>query len=181
MTDAADYWRERGLRDAALAGDPAAWRALYDGAFDRVAGYVRWRAGGVADLADDVLQEAWLTAARRLRAFDPGKALFAAWVAGIAANVLRNQLRAARRRRARPLTADPVAAPPADSDEKAERVAAALAGLPDRYEQALRAKYLDGLAVDQIAAACGETPKAIESLLTRARQAFREAYDRTGS
>jgi RNA polymerase sigma-70 factor (ECF subfamily) len=181
MADAADYWRERGLRDAALTGDPAAWRALYDGAFDRVAGYVRWRAGGAADLADDVLQETWLTAARRLRAFDPEKARFAAWVGGIAANVLRNQLRAARRRRAEPLTADPTAAPPADPHDKAERVAAALAGLPDRYEQALRAKYLDGLPVDQIAAAWGETPKAIESLLTRARQAFREAYERAES
>jgi RNA polymerase sigma-70 factor (ECF subfamily) len=60
----------------------------------------------------------------------------------------------------------------------AERVAEALAGLPDRYEQVLRAKYLDRLTVDQIAAGWGETPKAIESLLTRARQAFREAYGR---
>jgi RNA polymerase sigma-70 factor (ECF subfamily) len=182
MTDAADHWRERGLRDAALAGDPAAWRALYDGAFDRVAGYVRWRGGGLTDLADDAIQETWLTAARKLRAFDPEKAPFAAWVAGIAANVVRNQLRARRRRRTEPLAAvpEPAAAPPADPRERAERVALALAGLPDRYEQALRAKYLDGLAVDAIAAAWGETPKAIESLLTRARQAFRAAYERTG-
>jgi hypothetical protein len=31
--------------------------------------------------------------------------------------------------------------------------------------------------VQAIADAWGETPKAIESLLTRARQAFRDAYD----
>ena len=40
----------------------------------------------------------------------------------------------------------------------------------------LRAKYLDGRSVADIAAAGGETPKAVESLLTRARQAFRDAY-----
>jgi DNA-directed RNA polymerase specialized sigma24 family protein len=40
----------------------------------------------------------------------------------------------------------------------------------------LRAKYLDGLSVPAIADQWGETPKSVESLLTRARQAFREAY-----
>ena len=38
-------------------------------------------------------------------------------------------------------------------------------------------KYLDLLSVEQIAAEWDETPKAIESLLTRARQAFRSAYE----
>ncbi|HBI44343.1 MAG TPA: hypothetical protein DDY78_16050, partial [Planctomycetales bacterium] len=56
------------------------------------------------------------------------------------------------------------------------RLAAALSALPDRYEAVLRAKYLDGRSVIDIAAESGETPKAIESLLSRARQAFRDAY-----
>jgi RNA polymerase sigma-70 factor (ECF subfamily) len=60
--------------------------------------------------------------------------------------------------------------------ERAERVAAALAGLPERYEGVLRMKYLDRLSVAEIAATSGETEKAVESLLTRARAAFREAY-----
>ena len=175
----AEVWRERGLRDAAAAGDPAAWRALYDAAYDRVAGYARWRAGGRADLADEVVQETWLTAARKLRSFDPGRAAFAAWVTGIAANVMRNHLRARRRGRTTPLSgAEPAAGPATDPADRAERVAHTLAALPDRYEQVLRAKYLDHLTVDQIAASRGETPKAVESLLSRARQAFREAYER---
>ena len=37
-------------------------------------------------------------------------------------------------------------------------------------------KYLDRMSVAEIAVACGETEKATESLLTRARAAFREAY-----
>ena len=61
----------------------------------------------------------------------------------------------------------------------AERVARALATLPDRYEAVLRAKYLEGRSVQDIASAWDETPKAVESLLTRARQAFRKAYEKS--
>jgi RNA polymerase sigma-70 factor (ECF subfamily) len=177
MGDAADFWREQALRDAAVAGDPDAWHALYDTAYDRLAGYVHWRTAGLADLADEVIQETWLTAARRLRSFDPAKGPFAAWVAGIAANVVRNQIRAWRRRPG-PLSGDEAARIAPDPREQAERVAAALAALPERSERVLRAKYLDGETVDAIARASGESPKAVESLLTRARQAFREAYSR---
>jgi RNA polymerase sigma-70 factor (ECF subfamily) len=180
MGDAADVWRERGLRDAAAAGDPDAWRSLYDPAYPKVAAYVRWRAGGRPDLADDVLQETWLVAARRLPAFDPAACRFAAWVCGIAANVVRGQVRSRLRYRRRvgelPADADPPAR--ADGGPDGERVAAALADLPERYERVLRAKYLDGRTVDEIAAADGQSAKAVESLLTRARQAFREAYTR---
>src|SRR5262245_12121880 len=90
--------RERLLRRAVLAGDAAAWRAFYDEAADRLAAYVRWRCAGLDDLADEVLQETWLTAVRRIRHFDPAQAPFAAWLAGIAANVQRNLLRRHRRR-----------------------------------------------------------------------------------
>ena len=54
----------------------------------------------------------------------------------------------------------------------------ALAELPEHYEGVLRAKYLDRLTVEAIANARGDTLKAVESLLARARQAFREAYER---
>lgn len=174
-------WRERAIRDAVLAGDGAAWRAWYDEHFARLAEYARWRCGGLAELAEDVIQEAWLTAVRRLRSFDPARGPFFAWLCGIAANAARNAVRGRRRflRRTRPLEATPHPPAPdgAAAREKAERVAAALAALPDRYEAALRAKYLDRLSVEEIAAERGETPKAVESLLTRARQAFREAYE----
>jgi RNA polymerase sigma-70 factor (ECF subfamily) len=176
MTSRSEPWYERARRDAVLAGDAAVWAGWVEELFDRVAGYVRWRCGGVSDLADDVLQETWLTAAARLAAFDPDRGPFEAWVCGIAANVVRNQLRSRHRhsRRHRPL-ADCNA--PAGPDDVRERVAAALAALPDRYEQVLRAKYLDGLSVAAIAARRSETEKAVESLLTRARQAFRDAFD----
>lgn len=163
---------------AVLAGDEAAWRRRYDEVSPELFRYALWRCGGLRDHAEEVLQETWLTAVRRLPHFDPAAGTFAGWLRGIAANVLRNRFRAARRARDLP---PPAAAGGAAEDEllrreRAELVARALAALPGHYEAALRARYLDGQAVAQIAAARGESVKAVESLLTRARRAFREVY-----
>lgn len=183
MDDGGAKEYERAIRDAVLAGNTALWRAWFAEYFDRLTAYIRWRCGGLADLADDVSQEAWLTAVRRLCSFDPDRGPFFAWLCGIASNAARNAIRSRGRyrRRARPLA--PGDDPPArESDavaiEKAQRVAEALAALPDHYEAVLRAKYLDQLTVEAIATARGDSPKAVESLLTRARQAFREAYEK---
>ena len=166
-----------------LAGDTSLWRAWFGENFDRLAAYVRWRCGGLTELADDVSQEVWLTAVRRLSSFDPDRGNFFGWLCGIASNAARNALRARRRRqvRSRPLGPEdepPISAADPIAIEKAERVATALAELPEHYEAVLRAKYLDGQSVEEIAAARGDTLKAVESLLTRARQAFREAFER---
>jgi RNA polymerase sigma-70 factor (ECF subfamily) len=182
MTDG-DTWRERAVRDAVLAGDAEAWRRWYDAHFDRLAAYARWRCGGLRDVADDVVQETWLVAVRRLGRFDPARGTFFDWLCGIASNAARSAIRTRCRRGARiqPLAPadDRPAADPRESADKAERVAAALAALPDHYERVLRAKYLDRLTVDEIAASRNDSPKAVESLLARARQAFREAYEKT--
>jgi RNA polymerase sigma-70 factor (ECF subfamily) len=174
--------RERGLWHAVVAGDERAWQTWYDESFAGLYAYVSWRCAGLRNLTEDVVQETWLTAVRRIRTFDPERASFVAWLQGIAVNVLRNQLRReACRRRYQP-SANGRVARPADAEleqcEHAEQVVRALAQLPERYEAVLRAKYFEQQSVQTIAVASGETPKAIESLLTRARQAFREAYQR---
>ena len=179
MADDDRLRRERDLRRAVLAGDEAAWQTLYDGAFAGLYAYAVWRCGGLRDRADEVVQETWLVAVRRIRAFDPAHGPFLAWLRGIAANTVRNHLRRARRRTAEPLDgADPPVWDGADRDqrERAEQIARALAALPERYEAVLRAKYLEQRSVDEIAADWRESAKAIESLLTRARRAFRDAY-----
>src|SRR5919201_5949979 len=113
-------WRERGLLDAVLAGDERAWRTWYEESFDGLYAYVLWRCAGLRDRADEVVQETWLTAVRRLRSFDPGQGSFAGWLRGIAANLLRNQLR--RERRSRPPAPAPAAnGAPEDDLERRDR------------------------------------------------------------
>ena len=62
-----------------------------------------------------------------------------------------------------------------DRRELAQWVRRLLDELPRRYGHALRWKYLDELSVRQIAERLGTTPKAAESVLSRARVAFRDA------
>jgi RNA polymerase sigma-70 factor (ECF subfamily) len=174
-------WRERGLQSAVLSGDEHAWRAWYEESFAGLHAYVLWRCAGLRDVAEDIIQETWLTAVRRVRAFDPERGSFAGWLRGIAANVVRHHLRRVRsNNHVTALGSADCPAPPdtgARQRDTAERMARALAALPERYEAALRAKYLEQQSVDAIAGAWNETPKAIESLLTRAPQAFRERVE----
>jgi RNA polymerase sigma-70 factor, ECF subfamily len=167
MSDAAT---ERALVQAARAGDAAAWRVLFDSCAESVRRYAVWRAGGDVHLAEDAVQDAWLTAAKTLPRFDPGRGTFAAWLGGLTANAVRARLRTARRGSLHPLEHEPA------GREWNWRVAEVLAALPGQYEAVLKQKYVDGLSVVEIAALAGQTEKAVESQLSRARQAFREAY-----
>jgi len=60
--------------------------------------------------------------------------------------------------------------------ETARLVQATLDALPPRYGDALEWKYVQGLSVRELAERLAVGPKAAESLLTRAREAFREGF-----
>ena len=62
------------------------------------------------------------------------------------------------------------------TSERRTLVHVALDRLPAHYAQALEWKYLEGLSVIEIARRLELSPKATESVLTRARGAFRTAY-----
>jgi len=138
--------RERMLRQRVLAGDEAAWRTLYDETFADLRAYIWWRCAGRSHLAEEVIQETWLVAVRRMRQFDPRRASFLAWLRGIAGNLLRNHLRRQQRQAHEALEECSLAAAPDPSAglcEQAELIAQALAELPQHYEAVLRAKYLE--------------------------------------
>lgn len=69
---------------------------------------------------------------------------------------------------------DPLAATAAGQVQEA--VVAALDYLPADYADVLEWKYVHELSVEEIAKRIDRSVKATESLLTRARQAFREAF-----
>jgi RNA polymerase sigma-70 factor (ECF subfamily) len=127
-----------------------------------------------------------MTAVRRIATFDPEIGAFEGWLRGIANNVLRNEGRRARLRAEveRPSLphgpgveeATTLSGPP--HSELAEQIALTLSELPAAYQEVLRAKYEQGLPVAEIAAISGRTAKTIESLLSRARAAFRKAFTR---
>jgi RNA polymerase sigma factor (sigma-70 family) len=180
MDEVSDIADEGALRAAVLRGDADAWRVLYRRAFPPVWAFVAARSRSDAGAAEDVIQETWMIAVRRMASFDPSRAPFEAWVKGIAGNVLRNRWRASRREREvvrrDPTTLGDVHASPVTPDAgEAGRATLALTALPWAYQQVLRAKYEEGLPVLAIAERLGRSAKAVESMLSRAREALRRA------
>src|SRR4051812_20575056 len=88
--------RDAELVRAARAGDPAAFGTLFDDWFDRVHDVTR-RIVRRSDLADEVAQDVFLSAWRRLDSLDQPEA-FGGWILRIARNAALN--RADRERRA---------------------------------------------------------------------------------
>jgi RNA polymerase sigma-70 factor, ECF subfamily len=174
MDDNQQIGRERAWRRAVLAGDEDAWHTLYQSHFAALYAYVHLRAGKRADVTDELVQDVWMHAVRRIADFDPARGPFAAWLRGIALNVLRNYY---RRRAMLPLDeqTSPAAAPAATA-ENAEEVTLALVELPGDYRRVLEDQYQQEHSVQEIADRWNRSPKSIESLLSRARAAFSAAF-----
>lgn len=169
---------ERGLRAAVLAGDEAAWTVLYRRHAGALYAFAARRLPGDAPAAEELVQDVWMIAVKRIRRFDPQRGSFLSWLFGIAEMQLRNQRRRNARRRTVDSISDEIVAPQETDFGLAEQVALAMAELPGRYQQVLEAKYRQQQSVAEIADESETTEKAVESLLSRARAAFRAAFRR---
>ena len=174
-----------------IAGDESAAEAFFADYFPRLYRFACIRLGGDDQAAEDVVQTTLIRAVRKLHTFRGEAALFtwlctlcrreiAAWLqrAGRAGEVsLADDLpvvKLALEVAARMAVADPESE--AGRRELSRRVQITLDQLPGRYGQVLEWKYIQELPVDEIASRLGIGYKAAESLLTRARQAFRDAF-----
>ncbi len=135
-------------------------------------------------IAEEIHQETWLAALAGIDGFDGQRGELRAWIFGIAR--LKVALHFRRRAGVRGEAGDGghiVAALengailPDDllgAVERNDAVRAALAELGDDARGALLAKYVDGHSVGEVARQLGRTPKAVESLLSRARERMRK-------
>jgi RNA polymerase sigma-70 factor, ECF subfamily len=154
--------------------DPVVFRAYYDRLFPQVAGYFQRRCRDLRD-ADDLTQDTFLAAVRRIRAGedvdDPR-----AWTFGIARHLLVDHYRhqdAGRRAVARHRVRSREALDEWAGEDPPEQVAAALAALPALQRSVLVLHHVDDLPIEEVARLVGRSPKAVESLLVRARAALR--------
>lgn len=176
---------DRALAHNIAAGDTDAWNRF----FDRYSSWTyrfayRHLNGNSAD-AEDLCSDILLTAAKSVKSFDPGRGDLDAWMCGLARHRLARFCRG--RRIELPLIRDLVDQS-SDSETTASSLAdmvctkdvvnRALACLPERQAAALIGKYVEGYTTDELARQTLSSPKAIESLLVRARSAFRSAFTR---
>lgn len=172
-----------------LKGDEAAFREVFDLFFPRLYRYVIARIAD-SDDAKEIVQSTFCKAFERIDSYR-GEASLYSWMCRICQNTLIDHAR----KRKRELLTVPIHDIEATLHEIADTICArhdepefiqaqtnlrqliqaALDHLPARYGDVLEWKYVEGLSVAEIAAKLAVGPKAAESLLTRARVAFREA------
>ena len=145
---------------------------------------------GNTDLAEEIVQRTMCLVMRKLKTYR-GEALLFTWLC----QICRNEMVAVfRERRMETLQENPLEDNPAvqaalaslsldigpeksqSDDEVARFVRVTLEYLPTRYSRALEMKYIQGCSVDEIGASLDISSKAAESVLSRARDAFREGF-----
>lgn len=173
------------------SGDESAFEDFFEGHFSRLFRFSVARLGGDAVTAEEVVQASLCLAVARLETWRGEASLFT-WLCTICRHEIGRHLRrrgrdpidlsvredSAEARAALESIEASLEGPEASigRDETARRVQAALDSLPSHYASALEWKYLQGLPVDEIAARLRMGAKAAESLLTRARGAFRDVF-----
>jgi RNA polymerase sigma-70 factor, ECF subfamily len=156
---------------AAARLDPRAFDAVYDRYVGPVYRYCHVRLGR-REAAEDATSAVFLKALAGLDGYRPGN--FPAWLFRIAANVVTDARRHGARRPTVPFetVADPPDTDPlpdelAVASERAQRLRAALATLPDEQRAAVELQ-LAGWPGEQIAAALDRSPEAVRMLRHRA-------------
>jgi len=157
-----------------LESDPS---AFFDEFYPRVFRFVAGATGAAAADVDDLVQETLLHAWRNRGQFR-GDAALDSWILAIARNRVRMRLRADRTRGAFEAALQAIEREeiPDDLVRSAEAVGAvrrALDSLEPEQRDLLLRRYYRGMTIRTIAHSLGETEKAIESRLHRAREALR--------
>lgn len=184
-------FEDRRLVERLLKGEQAAFNEFFAQYFGRLYRFAKTRLQD-EDAAADVVQETLCRALRSMHAFRGEAALFT-WLC----QICRSQLSDYFERHARHVkrfvaveddpaiqaALDSLAAPGGDPAEILQRnevlrwVLVVLDRLPSNYGNALEWKYVEGASVDEIAHRMGVARPAAQSLLQRARLAFREMFE----
>lgn len=182
--------RDRRLARRMLAGEEAAFDEFFDGHFPGLYRFALARLGRNEDAAEEVAQAAICRALGKLATYRGEAALFT-WLATFCRHEIAEWCRKNRVGSRVDLVEDAPEVRAAlesvgamleeperalDRSELTRLVQVALDRLPGHYAEALEWKYLEDTPVKEIAARLRLTPKAAESLLTRARAAFRDVF-----
>jgi len=176
-----------------LAGDEQAFDAFFNAYFARVYRFALPRLNGDVDATREVVQSTLAKAMRRIGDFRGESALFT-WICQICRREAVDYIRSSRRHSRNVVLIDDrpelraaieALEAPEEFDlvksygraEVGRLVRVVLDRLPANYGNALEWKYMEGNSVEEIGERLGIGTIAAQSLLARARVAFREALE----
>lgn len=188
MTDSAD----KRLADRLLAGDQRSFDVFFESFYPRLYRFALIRLGNDVDLADETAQVVLCQAISKMDTYR-GEAPLFSWLCTFCRYELSKQRKARDRAQGdQPLSEDdPDVRAALDSllaetrddpdlavhqSEIRRLIKVAMDYLPSLYAEILELKYVRELSVEQIARTIGKSPKATESTLTRARNAFKDSF-----
>jgi RNA polymerase sigma-70 factor (ECF subfamily) len=185
------YETDRALVARMRAGDQRAFDEFFKDSAPRLVAFIARRTALDSATLEDIVQSALIKAVQHLASYRGEAALFT-WLTEICRNELVDAHRKAKRRPVHLSLDEPEAAHrwegmllAPDGQEPVSQLQAAtvraeimkvLKGLPAKYAVVLEAKYGDGLPVETIALQLGLTEIAVQSMLARAREAFRHRW-----
>lgn len=161
--------------------DTKAWDALYTATCRRTYRVLYHVTGANTSVLEELNQQVWLSAMESIGRFDASRGTAQDWILGIARFKGLTYLRVQYSSRVvcvgkvDELTDFQNGLE--DSLERAEYLAmirATIASLPENWQYVLRMKYEEKMSVNEIADFIGNTPKGVESVLSRARKRLRE-------
>jgi RNA polymerase sigma-70 factor, ECF subfamily len=171
------------LLEQAQQGDSSAWQSLYERLLPSV-----WRAAHARmsdrDAAEDIVSETFLALVRYLPTLNPQTCRLYGWIHQVVRSKTADWVRrhngglkvlADMPQDGQAQDGDPAVA--ALVDEKRQLVVNVLEELRDDHRMVLELKYAEGLSVREIGERVGQPEGSVQSLLHRARLAFRQKYE----
>lgn len=182
---------DKALTARMLRGDQAAFDQFFHSHFARLYRFALIRIGDDDDAIKEVVQRTLCRAVAKLETFRGEASLFT-WLCRLCRNEISDHLKRAQRDSARTTLLDELevravletldSASEMEPDDRYRRlqigrfVQTVLDYLPDRQSTALELKYIQGFSVEEIATRMGVSLEAAQSLLARARRAFRDGF-----
>ncbi len=177
---------ETELVDKLRSGDSTAMEEFYNTYKDRLYSLVFERVGRNQAVVEDLVQEIFLAALNSLDKFRGDSQLYT-WLCSIALHKISDfYRRQAREAKSGELPhgidamdpeqiedTQPTAFAVIESEETRHIVWQALVDLPRDYRQVLALKYIEEMPVQEISQVMDRSPKSVEGLLSRARNALR--------
>jgi RNA polymerase sigma-70 factor (ECF subfamily) len=185
------YAEDKRLVARLLDGDEAAFKQFFVDHYHRLYRFALARTDRDIGAAEDAAQTTLALALENLASYR-GEAQLFTWLCAICRNEISLWRRRTGRRAAhivliedQPETLAAIDSLVADGDDpagelqreqRARQIQVALDRLPARYGDALEWKYVEGFSAQEIAARLNIGVEAANSLLARAKRAFKEAY-----